>query len=912
VRTEDGSIIHRCVNGEPEAFGLLVDKYKTGIYAFVYARLQDFHQAQDVTQEVFLQAFRDLRSLRRWESFVFWLYRIASTRCKLWIRTQSRRTDRDFIEDQDPKIIEESSMNLYRDDQMKESVREALDSLPEIHREVLLLFYFGGMTSRDIAGALGVSPTAVLKRLSRARSKLKEEMIDMISGTLNRHKLHASFTLRIAEVIKRMKIRPMPRTNGLPWGLSLATGIVFTALNLIPQPGIFGRAHISSRLPDEVKVLKTGEIPVDVVSIFEIPVLASKQGNGDSATPEPSDPQKTNLDAANREDGTQSQEVASDNGVIIDPETELKYIRTKTLAGKNDVINYTADGEKLSISPNGRFLLWYNLVFPLDSGDAFQLGVVDAESSVWSPDGGKVVFSTEEALWVVPVSPETGHTIGPARKLRDGRYILNPCCWSPDSERIVIKRQGDETSGETYILSVRDGALTQIHPAGRDAVWSPDGRSIAYGRPGLWVIPAEGGTVRRLMDNTSQPSPVSWSLDSKWLVYRQANSQDTLRFLHLADEREFAISLPKVGDFISWSPDGKRMLFYRSSYEWISSLKVAPVSGGQSFELGRRLRLWPSRQYWSPDSRMIITEGGMGHGWGLWIVPLSGGDPFPLELDVPVAGKAEPLCLSPDCRQLAFLVDQSDGTADLHVAPVSLTYGRITGPAAMVFRGWHFDRWHDYPVLPWSPDGAKIALCHRGNIWMASSDGGEPVQVTTKKLWEHFPEWSPDGKMIKYIEGHTLRVIPASGSEGAVILDVPDHSSPWLCGWSSDSKDIIFPKGGEGIWAISIADGKSRQIIDLKDLDIDHAWNLSWSPDGRKLAFIGSRGEARHIFMGTAEGGKFTELVADDTGRIDYLFWSPDGRWISYNSSGFVKMRPEGAIWEVDVSELLSTSVGEK
>ena len=53
MRTEDGHIIHRCLNGEPEAFGLLVDKYKEGIYAFVYARLQDFRDAQDVTQEVF-------------------------------------------------------------------------------------------------------------------------------------------------------------------------------------------------------------------------------------------------------------------------------------------------------------------------------------------------------------------------------------------------------------------------------------------------------------------------------------------------------------------------------------------------------------------------------------------------------------------------------------------------------------------------------------------------------------------------------------------------------------------------------------------------------------------------------------------------------------------------------------------
>ena len=77
MRTEDGCIIRRCLEGEPEAFGLLVDKYKAGVYAFVYVKLRNFQDAQDVTQEVFLQAYRGLRSLRRWESSASWLYRIA-------------------------------------------------------------------------------------------------------------------------------------------------------------------------------------------------------------------------------------------------------------------------------------------------------------------------------------------------------------------------------------------------------------------------------------------------------------------------------------------------------------------------------------------------------------------------------------------------------------------------------------------------------------------------------------------------------------------------------------------------------------------------------------------------------------------------------------------------------------------
>ena len=99
---------------------------------------------------------------------------------------------------------------------------------------------------------------------------------------------------------------------------------------------------------------------------------------------------------------------------------------------------------------------------------------------------------------------------------------------------------------------------------------------------------------------------------------------------------------------------------------------------------------------------------------------------------------------------------------------------------------------------------------------------------------------------------------------------------------------------------------------------MDSAWNFSWSPDRQTLAFIGERnkGDSWHIFtvpieegkLFPAKGSKFTELVADDMGEIYCMYWSPDGEWLSYNSDGFIKTRTEGAIWEADISELLSRS----
>ena len=226
MRTEDGHIIRKCLSGDPAAFGLLVDKYKGGVYALAYSKLHNFHDAEDVTQEVFIKAYERLRSLRRWDNFLAWLYAITSNLCKMWIRTRSRRPDREYTEDQSLGIQVDLSMRSYREELAYESVHKALDSLPEGYRQVLTLYYLGGMSGDEIARFLGTSPSNVRQRLSRARSRLKEEMVAVMSATFESQRLPATFTFRIVEAVKRIKIHPMPRVAGLPWGLSLAAGIM--------------------------------------------------------------------------------------------------------------------------------------------------------------------------------------------------------------------------------------------------------------------------------------------------------------------------------------------------------------------------------------------------------------------------------------------------------------------------------------------------------------------------------------------------------------------------------------------------------------------------------------------------------------------------------------------------------------
>jgi RNA polymerase sigma factor (sigma-70 family) len=291
MRTEDGDLIYRCLNGEPEAFGFLADKYKESVYGLAYAMLLNFDDADDVTQEVFITAFKKLRSLKKWDSFRLWLYSITRNACKIFLRSKLKRPDREYLEDKDTEILEKPSLDAYREDSdwqsLNESLYEALNSLPEMYRQVLSLYYLSEMTSKEISESLVISPMTVLQRLNRARALLKKEMLEMMTETFDKHKLAGGFTFRILESIKRIKIQPTTNTNGVPWGLSLAVGIMFAILGLNPNFNNPAQNNVSieNSLSGESRVLEFGEISVNITRIADKSVMSKATGNGDGINP---------------------------------------------------------------------------------------------------------------------------------------------------------------------------------------------------------------------------------------------------------------------------------------------------------------------------------------------------------------------------------------------------------------------------------------------------------------------------------------------------------------------------------------------------------------------------------------------------------------------------------------------------
>jgi RNA polymerase sigma factor (sigma-70 family) len=289
IETEDRYIIQKCLDGETEAFGFLVDRYRESVYALAHSKLHNSHDAEDITQKVFIKAYQKLRTLKQWDNMHAWLYSITANMCKDWIKVQSRRPDRSFIEDQDPKTIESITADT-QEDPMIETLNEALESLPEIYRQVLTLYYLGGRDNKEIAKFLGISPDSVRQRLTRARSLLKEEMIAMMGKTFETQRLPIGFTFRIIEAVKRIKIDPVSIGKGVPWGLSLATGLLIAILGLNPQFMKMVQIDLTNlAVSGESSVLETGDFPVDIAKISENPFLANQEGanNGKSASDNP-------------------------------------------------------------------------------------------------------------------------------------------------------------------------------------------------------------------------------------------------------------------------------------------------------------------------------------------------------------------------------------------------------------------------------------------------------------------------------------------------------------------------------------------------------------------------------------------------------------------------------------------------
>ena len=236
---DDVQLIHSVLAGDDEAFTALVRKHQKGVHALAWRKIGDFHLAEEITQDVFLRAYKHLSTLKDAKQFSGWLYVITDRLCNTHLRKSQPTTE--SLENISVGEMERMSYEQYLSAEQEaedrahryERVRRLLDKLPESERTVMTLYYLGEMTAKEISKFLGVSVNTITSRLQRARKRLRQDEEILVQELLGSIQLSESLTQRIAQKVADTKVTPSSTGKPLlPWAAFGAAAVLVTLLLL--------------------------------------------------------------------------------------------------------------------------------------------------------------------------------------------------------------------------------------------------------------------------------------------------------------------------------------------------------------------------------------------------------------------------------------------------------------------------------------------------------------------------------------------------------------------------------------------------------------------------------------------------------------------------------------------------------
>ena len=216
-REDDVQLIHKILSGNDAAFGTLVGKYQKSVHSLVWQKIGDYHDAEDIMQDAFLQAYKKLSTLKNPNQFAGWLYVIANRLCIDWIRKQDwmrrQRLVMQSLEDTPVAEIEKSSYAHHVSEQWEtestehshELVKKLLEKLPERERTVVMLYYLDAMTTKEIGRFLGVSVNTITSRLHRARKRLQADQGLLIQGIFDDEQLSENLMENIMQQLENIR-----------------------------------------------------------------------------------------------------------------------------------------------------------------------------------------------------------------------------------------------------------------------------------------------------------------------------------------------------------------------------------------------------------------------------------------------------------------------------------------------------------------------------------------------------------------------------------------------------------------------------------------------------------------------------------------------------------------------------------
>lgn len=558
----------------------------------------------------------------------------------------------------------------------------------------------------------------------------------------------------------------------------------------------------------------------------------------------------------------------------------------------------------------------------------------EPRNGVLSPDGNKLAFISEGAVWLVPLQGNVGPDIaGEPVRLAEVPGVWDNgslMAWSADGEWITVNGGSEDGALDAVsVIPVGGGEprVLRVPDRGRNASsfrlgLSPGGRTLAISTIELgteveamdatnrriYTIPTAGGEPQLVWSGPArQPS---FAPDGRHIAFVGYRERD--------DGPENAHRPPPDGDLWVapssggnpvklasvdggrlrgpvWSPDGQYIaahyeppVYSTDSKEiWVYSVLPDAASAGQPTKIPLPRSSWNMLAGWTPDDELGVFMRSEEH-HAIYTVPARGGRA--LQVTPAVAWPNDPRW-SPDGERVYFA--GRDEGRDRNAAFYVPADG---GDPVMVPLP---EQWQTTGSVDLSPDGKTIVMSvSPGNLgdegfdlWTIPLEGGRPTRVTNDGSPKDYPSWSPDGRWVAYVsygrqqesedEGYVaVYVVPADGGESRQVTARADGVRARGVAFTPDAERIAFFSDG-AIKTIPVEGGQSETVV--TGIESGGGSKLAYSPDGSKIAYnVGGKIWITPLATGVPE--ELRTRLPDDA-RLGSFGWSPDGSKIAFMAS---------------------------
>ncbi|CAL2075872.1 sigma-70 family RNA polymerase sigma factor [Tenacibaculum sp. 190524A05c] len=170
----DQTYIEKTLNGDTNAFAFLVNNYKVMVFSLAMKMLKSREEAEEISQDTFIKAYKNLSKFKGDSKFSTWLYKIAYRSCLDSLKKNREKYHTDTIDEITINKIN-STDNILEEISRKERaviIKECLDKLPEEERTILWMFYYDELSLKEILEITDLSESNLKVKLHRARKRL--------------------------------------------------------------------------------------------------------------------------------------------------------------------------------------------------------------------------------------------------------------------------------------------------------------------------------------------------------------------------------------------------------------------------------------------------------------------------------------------------------------------------------------------------------------------------------------------------------------------------------------------------------------------------------------------------------------------------------------------------------------------